>query len=231
MKLKNLLENEKNRIIKVPKAQRFSYILTYYWLWIAGAAGAVILAVYLLWHAFFTLKENWFYALLVNVTQSDAAVEALKDDFTAYAGYDTSEKNVIVNANSYFDASKSGGTNNNYFQAFAALVESGDLDVVVTNEENLVKVGEAGRLLDLSAEPYAELFSEYESLFIYCTPYDEAYSKEPVPVGIDLSGSDLSEVYGLYTDGAALGIGAYTGRPEEAVRFLHFLNVRPRGGE
>ncbi|MEE3456554.1 MAG: hypothetical protein VZQ82_00780 [Lachnospiraceae bacterium] len=231
MKLKALLENEKNRIMSVPKAERAGYILTYYWLWIAGVAGAVIFAVYLIHNAFFTPKENWFYALFVNVIETDGTVEELREGFISYAGYDTSEKNVVINANSYFDASKTGGTNNNYFQAFAALVESGDLDAVVTSEANLIAVGEAGRLLDLSAEPYGELFAGWKDLFVYCIPYDEEYSKDPVPVGIDISGSDLYKTYGLYPEGAVLGIGAYTKHPEEVVRFLTFLNVGPQGGK
>jgi hypothetical protein len=92
-------------------------------------------------------------------------------------------------------------------------------------------VGEAGRLLDLAAEPYRELFSGWEDRFVYCIPYDEEYSKDPVPVGIDISGSDLYKTYGLYPEGAVLGIGAYTKHPEEVVRFLTFLNVGPQGGK
>ncbi len=211
--------------------KKIEHILTYYWLWIVGIGGGAVLAVYILYHAFFTVKENWFYAVLVNVMEPDSVIAELKEDFISHAGYDTSVKNVVINANSYFDASISGGTNNNYFQSFAALVESGDLDAVVTSEANLIAVGEAGRLLDLSAEPYAELFQGWENRFVYCIPYDAEYSTDPVPVGIDISGSDLTEVYGLYPDGAVLGVGAYTKHPEEVIKFLSFLNVSPTGGK
>ncbi len=211
--------------------KKLEHILEYYRLWIIGIAGGAALAIYILWHVLFAVKEYWFYAVLVNVMEPDSVAAELKEDFISHAGYDTSVKNVVINANSYFDASKTGGTNNNYFQSFAALVEAGDLDVVVTSEANLIAIGEAGRLLDLSAEPYAELFQGWEDRFVYCIPYDTEYSTDPVPVGIDISGSDLTEVYGLYPDGAVLGIGAYTKRPEEAVRFLTFLNAGPEGGK
>ncbi len=217
--------------MKLPKEHRVRYILDYYWLWIAGIAGGIALAAYIIFHVFFTVKEHWFYAVFVNVVGAESAVTEMKEGFISREGYDLKEKDVVMSANSYFDASKSGGTNNSYFQSFVAIVESGDLDAVVTSEANLVAVGEAGRLLDLSAEPCAGLFKGYEELFVYCIPYDEEYSKDPVPVGIDISGSDLTEKYGLYPDGAVLGVGAYTSHPEEVVRFLEFLGADPGGEE
>ena len=213
MKLKALLENEKNRIMSVPKAERAGYILTYYWLWIAGVVGAVIFAVYLIHNAFFTPKENWFYALFVNVVETDSAVEELREGFISYAGYDTSEKNVVINANSYFDASKTGGTNNNYFQAFAALVESGDLDAVVTSEANLIKVGEAGRLLDLSAEAIKK--DDYGGALVYAKdalktgPFDPSIWQGAVLAAIyaedfELAGEYLDEGLTVFPDDAGL---------------------------
>ena len=203
--------------------KKIEHILTYYWLWIVGIGGGAVLAVYILYHAFFTVKENWFYAVLVNVMEPDSVIAELKEDFISHAGYDTSVKNVVINANSYFDASISGGTNNNYFQSFAALVESGDLDAVVTSEANLIAVGEAGRLLDLSAEPYAELFQGWENRFVYCIPYDAEYSTDPVSVGIDISDSILMTKYHIYPEGCALGIGAQSSNIEAVEKFLDYI--------
>ena len=58
---------------------------------------------------------------------------------------------------------------------------------------------------------------------MYCIPYDEEYSTEPVPVGIDLSDSSLVTKYHIYEDDCVLGISAYTQRLDAVEQFLAFV--------
>ena len=214
---------EKDKIKDMTARQKADYIARYYWLWILGIASAVVIIGYVIYRANFALKDYWFYGMCANTMEDGGNGSDLWKDFVAYAGYDTSVKKVEMNARSYFDPSKSGGTNNSYFEAFVALVESGDLDVLVMGEEGLKGIGASGRLKDLSDETCRDLVKQYEDRFVYCIPYDEEYSDDPVPVGIDISDSLLVTRYHLYEKDCVLGIGAYTTRMDSALTFLRFV--------
>ena len=222
-----IAETVKNELAKTQGMSgkaRLEHFVRCYWLWAAGLAGGAALILYILFHAFFTVKEYWFYLTLVNAPVLEGVSDTLREDFAEYAGYDLTEKNVMINDACYFDASIKGGTNNNYFQAFVAAAEGGDLDAAVMSAENLKAVGSAGRLLDLSAKEHAELFARYADRFVYCEPYDKEYSQDPVPVGIDIRGSSLAESY-LYGDDCVLGVSAWSTHPEQVVRFLEYIGV------
>lgn len=203
--------------------QKIRYVIGYYWLWILGIGAGLFLLIYIIYRAGFTVKDYWFYSIYANTMEDGGNGSQLWEDFVAYAGFDTREKKVEMNASSYFDPSVSGGTNNSYYQAFVALVESGDLDVVVMGKEGLQAVGSSGRLLDLNREECAQIREKYADRLVYCTPYDEEYSQDQVPVGIDVSDGALVTKYHLYPSDCVLGIGAYTGRLESVQLFLDFI--------
>ncbi len=215
--------SEKEKIKDLTLRQKLQYILDYYWLWILGIGIALFLIIYMVYRAGFAVKDYWFYAVFANTMENGGNHSPLWEDYVSYAGYDTRQKNVEMNASSYFDPSVSGGTNNSYYQAFVALTESGALDVVVLGEEGLKAVGSSGRLLDLRDEKCGSILEDYADRIVYCIPYDEEYSRDPVPVGIDLSDSLLVTRYHLYPDDCVLGISAYTQRPESAATFLKFV--------
>lgn len=218
-------EKEKLRGLTLP--EKIQYILDYYWLWILGTGCAVFLICFIIFRIFFVPKDYWFYGMFANTAAEAGNGSALWRDFTEYAGYDTKEKKVELNATSWFDPSIPGGTNNSYFQAFVALAESGDLDVVTLPEEALKALGSSGRLLDLSAPEKCEnIYQKYADRLVYCDPYDEDYAGTAVPVGIDLSDSLLVTKYGLYEESCVLGICAWTGRMDSVETFLEFALPR-----
>ena len=226
----NLKEQLKTRIDEIkkitegmPLRNKLEYIFTYYGLWILGIVCAVSITGYMVYHAFFSVKDYWFYGMYANTMENGGNGSPLWHDFVTYAGYDTSRKKVEMNASSWFDPSVSGGTNNSYFQAFAALVESGDLDLVVVGKEGLQAIGSSGRLLDLNDEKCAFVSRQYADRIITCDPFDQEYSDQPVPVGIDISDSLLVTKYHLYQGNAVLGICAYTKRLESVETFLRFI--------
>lgn len=231
MDLKSYFENEKKKISALTPGQKIFYVIEYYWLWIGAVFFTLFFAGYLIHNMFFTIHENWFYILFTNIMAEESVVSEIHQDYADFTGYDLSEKNIVISASSYFDASVNGGTNNTYYQVFAAAVEAGDLDAVIMEEANLKAVGASGILLDLSQGEYADLFAPYEELFVYTIPYDEAYSTSPVPVGIDISSSLLTEKYHLYEDGCVLGVGTRTGHPEAIRAFLDFIGIESKGGQ
>ena len=68
------------------------------------------------------------------------------------------------------------------------------------------------------------MFASYSDRFVYCTPIDEEYSEDEVPVGIDISDSSIAGEYGIYTGDCVLGLGAYTKHAEEVLKFLTFIS-------
>lgn len=222
-RLRALWESEKEKMRPMSVKERTEYIWQYYWLWIIGFFAFWILAVYIIYHAFFTVKENWFYAIYANTMEDGGMHSPLWEDFVSYTGYDLSQKNVVFNSASFFDPSRTQGTNNSYFQSFVAVVEAGDLDIVTMGTEGLEALGTSGRLADLQNDSLASIQEKYQDRFITCLPYDETYSTQPVPIGIDVSDSLLVTKYHLYEGDCALGISAYSQHLEGVEAFLAFI--------
>ena len=222
-RLRGYLEAERQKLESLTGRQKLRYIIDYYWLWILGVFGAVFILGYVIYHAAFAVKDFWFYAVFANTMGDGGNGSRLYTDFVDYAGFDTSQKKVEMNASSWFDPSVKGGTVNSYYQAFVALVESGDLDIVVMGKEGLRSVGSSGRLLDLSDEKCAAIYEKYGGRLVTCEPYDEEYSGGPVPVGIDISDSRLVTEYELYEGDCVLGISAYSSRISSVEAFLDFI--------
>ena len=222
-KLKKWYASEIIKIRDLPPGKKAQYILEYYWLWIIGILAAVIIPAYILWHAAFAVKDYWFYGMFANTRVNSGNGSDLWYDFVDFGEFNTKEKKVEMNSASFFDPSISGGTNNSYFQAYVALTEAGDLDVVTLGREGLEALGRSGRLMDLSTPEAEALREKYEDRFVYSLPNDEEYSTEPVPVGIDVSDSLLVTKYHLYEGDCVLGISAYSKRVEAAEMFLDFI--------
>lgn len=223
MQLKTYLKKEQEKISKLTGKQKAVYILEYYWLWILGILLGISFLVFVVYRAAFSIKENWFFAVYANTREEVGNGSELWREYVNFTGYDTREKNVEFQANCYFDPTVSGGTNNSYYQSFVAYVESETLDVVTMEKDALTEVGKTGRLLDLRDERCAAVFEKYQDRLVYCIPYDEDYSTEEVPVGIDLSDSILMTKYHIYDDSCVMGIGAYSQHMDAVEKFLEYV--------
>ena len=78
----------------------------------------------------------------------------------------------------------------------------------------------------LNSDAAAPIREKYADRFVYCTPQDEEYSDQPVPIAIDLSGTVLTGEYSAYPEGAVLGINAGTKRLDQAAVLLDYLFAR-----
>ena len=102
-------------------------------------------------------------------------------------------------------------------------MDAGTLDLITMEKDDLQKLGERGRLLDLSRPEAAEIMAKYEDKLIYATPIDEEYSKDPVPIGIDLSDSAMVNKYHIYGDSCAVGVSANCPHMDAVLKFLSFV--------
>ena len=212
------LKNARREVSRLQGAAKLQYVWDYYKLWIIGVVCLVAFVIYFVVARAMTPNDNWFYITIAN-TQADAGNKSqIWRDFVDYSGYDTREKNVYFNTNCYFDPFSE--RINNYYTYFVAYVDAGTLDLIAMEKDDLQKLGERGRLLDLSRPEASEIMAKYEDRLIYAVPLDEEYSTEPVPIGIDLSDSALISKYHIYSDSCAVGVSANCPHMDAVLRFL-----------
>lgn len=223
VRLKDYFRQEQQKLQGYSFKDKVKYILDYYWLWILGVFVAVLFLGNLLWHGLMTPKENEFYIMYANTRENVGNHSPLWEDFARYADYDLNEKNMEFNANCYFDPSSSGGAVNSYYQSFVTFIDTGTLDAVTMEMEDLIAVGRGGRLLDLESDRCVSLMEKYKDRLVYTVPYDESYGKDKIPVGIDISDSILMTEYHLYPETCVLGIGAHTQHIDAVEMFLEYI--------
>lgn len=201
---------------------RLKYIWQYYRLWIIGIVFAVGFVGYAVWN-YVTVPGNiHFYGILSNTYAQLGKGSDFYNGFVEAAGYDLKTGVVEIDCANY--CKPSGRViGNNYYEKLISMLDGGVDDVWIAGAEDVIAVGEAGRLLDLNGDAAASIREKYADRFIYCTPLDESYSDQPVPIGIDLAGTALTGEYSAYPEGAALAVNASTQRPEQVIVFLDYL--------
>lgn len=213
---------EKRKMEHMDLQKKLEYIWQYYKLWIIGFVCGIWFLIYMVVHLLFTPRENWFYGVFANTYENVGEGSELWDGFVAYADLDVKEKNVVFNPNCYFDPAKPG--NNQYYNAFVAYVDSGTMDIITMRTEDLKALGAKGRLMDLSnAEIAGSLAEKYADRLVYAVPDNEEYSKEPIPIGIDLSDTCLVTEYRLYEDSCALGVSSLAPHIDKVEQFLEYI--------
>lgn len=226
LKMKSRWNRVKDEIKKFHEISSFKekgyYIWDYYRLWITGIVVAVTVGSIGIHHMITVPRENWIYVMFANTFADIGNESEFYNDFVDYTKYNLKEKKIEFNNSAYFDYSKNV-VGNHYYEAFVTYAEAGTLDAITMEKENLTALGESGRLLDLNSEKCSNLREKYKERMVYCKPYDESYSTEPVPVGIDISDSILMDQYHIYADSCVLGIGAKTTHLEEIEDFLAYV--------
>lgn len=213
---------EREKLRKLSPRDRAGYIWDYYKLWIIGILSAILLVTAAAIHLHNTAAENWFYVCFGNTFADIGSDSDFSRDYADYAGYDLREKNLIFNAQCYCKPSENT-YGNSYYETLIAYMDSGTLDVLVMEEEDLLAIGASGRLLDLEDERVSGLLERYQDRLVYCTPLREDYGKEQVAVGIDLSGTCLVGEYKAYPEGCVLGISTMAPHLDQVEVFLNYL--------
>ena len=222
-KLRNHLKGEKEKLKDLSRREKLQYILEYYWLWILGIVLAVTLPLYIVYRAATSVKDYWFFIVYANTMKEIGNDSDLWKGYVEYTGYDTSQKMVNFNARCYFAPVSVSGTRNSYYESFVVYADTGELDAVTMEKEQIEVLGKSGRLMDLEDERCAALLEKYGDRLVYCIPDPERSEKERIPVGIDISDSILMTEYQLYENSCVLGIGANSGNPEAIELYLEYI--------
>ena len=212
--------DEREKLKGYGPRDRLKYIWQYYRLWIIGIGFAVCFIAYALWNYFTVPGDIHFYGILSNTYARLGQGSAFYNGFVGYAGFDLKQGVVELDCANYCKPS-GRATGNTYYEKLISMLDGKVDDVWVAEAEDVIAIGETGRLMDLNTNDV--LKEKYSARFVYCKPLDESYSDQPVPIGIDLSGTALTGEYSAYPNGAVLGVNAYTQRPDQVVVFLDYL--------
>lgn len=222
-KLQDYLRSESAKLQGKTLKQKLGYIWDYYSLWIIGLVCVICFGAFVVHQARTSLKDHWFYITITNTLEDMGTDSAFWQGYVDFTGYDITEKMVEFNDEIYFDYSRNRAAGNKYYEVFVAAVDSGVLDAVTMEPENLCSLGESGRLMDLRDERCRTIYEKYSSRLLYSVPYNTEYSTVPVPVGIDISDSNLMTKYHIYPNGCAIGIGAQSSNIEAVEQFLDYI--------
>lgn len=220
--LPQLYRDERDKLSGYSLKERLIYIWQYYRLWIIGIGFFLGFTTYALWTYFTVPGDIHFYGILSNTYAQLGEGSDFYNGFVEKAGYDLKKGVVELDCANYCKPS-GRVTGNSYYEKLISMLDGGVDDIWIAEAEDIVAIGEAGRLMDLNSAQAAPLKARYGDRFVYCTPLREDYSKEPVPVGIDLTGTALTGEYKAWPNGAALGVNAYTKRLDQVLVFLDYV--------
>jgi hypothetical protein len=201
---------------------KIGYIWDYYKLRIIGVVVIVGLAVYLV--SIFTRPraDIAFEAAFVNCYDNVSDNSDFALGFEEYLkGCDAGseiEGKIVYDNNLFFNLSKSSDFNNSYYQKLVAYLEAGTYDVVICDYDNLVGVGQGGRLLDLRDERIKAVFDMYSDRAVYIET-DEG----SIPIGIDISDSPVIGEMNSYANGCYIAFSANTSNLEMDRFFTEYL--------
>ena len=218
------LEAERAKLHGKSLRAKISYILMYYWVQIGLLVFVCAFGFYLHGRMSVQLYENHFAACFGNTFADLDADSPFGRGYAQYAGYDLSQKNLVLMDECWCNPGEASAFNNTYYNLLVTYLDSGTLDVLVMPKEDLCAVGQSGRLMDLRSPEVQDVFQKYAERLVYVMPNEMSdYSDEPVPVGIDLTGTALVGKGLPYEDDAVLGVNALAPHPDQAEVFLSYL--------
>ena len=205
------------------RKEKLCYLMDYGKLWILAAVCLVSFLSFTVFRAATAVRENHIYAVFVNTYAEVGNGSEFRKGLVKYSGWDPKEKNVQVEANTFFSYSKNEGRGNTYYDAFVSFIDAGALDAAIMPAEELTAFGSTGRLMDLQDERCSRILTKYADRLIYSVPLNPEYGGKPVPVGIDISDSPIIARYSVYDCPCALGIGAFSEHIESVEKLLSYL--------
>ncbi len=214
--------DEREKLKGYSLKEKLIYIWQYYRLWIVGLGFLLGFTVYALYIYITVPGEIYFYGILSNTYARLDKGSDFYEGFVRAAGYDLTQGEVELDCANYCKPSERV-IGNTYYEKLISMLDGGVDDIWIAGPEDVAAIGATGRLMDLNSEQAGALRARYGDRFVYCTPLREGYSDEPVPVGIDLSGTALVGEYRPWPGGAALGVNAATKRFDQVMVFLDYL--------
>jgi hypothetical protein len=164
-------------------------------------------------------RENYVYILYVNTFAQLGEQSDFWNGYVEQSKANPKTQNIIFDTENYFDMTQKSVMGNHYFEKMIVLIDSGTMDAIVMEPEQLSLLGESGRLIDLNDQKTQRLLERYVDRLITISYTDETGTRD-IPIGIDLSGSLLTAE--AYTQ-CAIGLSATVQHTDAVVEFLDYV--------
>ena len=201
-------------------------------------------------HSVLTAKEDAIFISLLNSVPGDQeSIYNLEEDFAEYAGIDTDEYEVVLDASITLSDSGLGQAVSDSVQRLTAYIASAKIDVIVGGSDLFVTEANQGIFADLRTILTEEQLAAYEPYFYYVDqahvdmikkpeyllditkelpeapdPTKPEEMENPIPVGLFVSHLDkISDAYYFSGDYSALGVLLNAPHPEKALQFVDYV--------
>lgn len=213
---------EQNAKLKgAPLREKLAYFREYYLKGTLIAAAAVILVAYLAYAMLTSPSDTAFAAFFYNDT-GDSSNTGLADGFAEYAGIDTKEHEVYIDATMNYYESESP----NYdiymgLEKAMAVISTGELDIIVGDTATADYFARAECLHDVTQALPPDLLEAFEDKLYYAKVGEGA---DELPVGIYVTDSPkLNEYYYYVNREPILCFVVNSNSMENAIAFLRYI--------
>lgn len=214
------LHREREKLQPLSTRQKLAYIWDYYKLWIIGIVALVLFSGYMVSNYIHANRETHVYIMYVNTFAEIGQDSDFWQGYVDFADVDAAQENVSFDAENYFKMANANG--NTYYEKAVVLMDSGTMDAIVMEPEELAQLGEHGRLIDLNNEKTRALAEKYSDRLITVPVTDDDGTAREIPVGIDISDSTLVTQQGAY-ESCAIGICSDAQHIDAVETFLAYI--------
>lgn len=212
-----------NQLEGKSKAQFFA---DYYLLKIVVVVAVIAVVVYLSYLFLRPTTPTCFYAAFLYADIDNEAAETITEDFAQKLGVDPKEYQVTISDDYYLD-DRSGLAASEKLLAYSY---ANQIDIVVADEEQFEKLASSGNMMDLSGLLDEELTQIYRNSMYRCA-FNEVYldgeedsTEYPFGIYLDETNAVYKKLDCSGLERPVMGIFASTKNPQNAIRFLRYLN-------
>lgn len=223
-----------------------AYIWCYYKWHICAVVFLLIVAVNIL-YANITEKEHVLQGFFLNALVEEETAEKLERDYLAVYPIDEGKEDINFDVSRYYVPEIDKTSSYENLELVSVQMIAGSADFAVADHELMTQLAYSGLLCELSEvlpevcmETYADCFLYYDRAIAegmrngddipdtYPDPDKPEEMEDPVPIMIDLSGSErVAEFYPMSKHSYAFGFGVQVSNPENARNLLAYLTSRP----
>lgn len=214
------MQTEKKTFRTMTVKEKIEHIWEYYKLALFGFFAAIALLIYGISHLLFPDPEILLNVVLVNTGFMD---EPEQDAFLRYLteqGYDPERETISVNTGLYMNLEAADQTSAISYQAIAAMLLTGDLDLLVGNEDVISLLGSGGGLSDLQELLPGEVLAKHQEQLYLMTGEE---SRESYVGGIWLTEGNPLMQDGYYEVPTLAAIPYSSGKQELAAEVMLYL--------
>lgn len=211
------------------RGQKLQYFWDYNKIQMVALITAVILIIYFTGLALRRNVPSWLNVAMINEYEDVSEGSPLYEGFESYlsglsgesdAVSDLKGKKINFDDRYFFDLSDSADFTNSYYQRLVALIENGEVDVIIGSYDNIMGIAQGGRVMDLSDSSVRDLSDKYSDRTVsYTTEEGDA-----IPVAIRLSGSKaIDEDTDYDSDDVYLALSSEIEHIEPAILLADYL--------